>query len=631
MSDFSKVNNIGQFVSVDGRPLSTARGIGQEITRLLKSYIRAAASRNENEQKIIDPFLCLHIECPQGAYDVNIEPGKDDVLFEERDIVLSLIEDHFREHYGPLPDARNKSPTKSKTRSAACEDGNHGFRLLMARRRPEVPTAQATESTIPVGNIRSGSPTQGSPQSQEHPESFNGNGSLESSRNTPHVDNGRGSRFVNPWSISRINASFQTPRRKQDITPASSLNPQTSSPTEYPSQRSRPPMGHMSSPESPDFPSPPATRLNSSSPVSRRSHAHATQSPSDASPYMNSTRKAARQRDRERYGNGALDTWFQRTRQISLEQPPSEPTPDRDAHAPTLSELARQRFGSESQNPVQGRPVDVDNQEGGNGPGAGESAVSPPGTRDSESIQAVDSSGSMNSGRGYPVLEKWAARVREGFQPETHLQVERALDFERRKKEATQQYRTRLNAPDMQGSSQEKSVVSNSPHHNRYLAAKAALTTEPAPVHDQPSITPQPQDPRFYLMRHQADTPSHEASKDPSKLRRLPTNRLPLERIPDGYDLHDTCLPLPTDFATISKDLDVSFLYDPYPQRGKYSSPFAASDVESLVPVWNERLGTLINKQYQSQENSLHPQWKIDLSPIIAKHLTQTNELKPRV
>ena len=275
--------------------------------------------------------------------------------------------------------------------------------------------------------------------------------------------------------------------------------------------------------------------------------------------------------------------------------------------------------------------MDVDNQEGGNGPGAGESAVSPPGTRDSESIQAVDSSGSMNSGRGYPVLEKWAARVREGFQPETHLQVERALDFERRKKEATQQYRTRLNAPDMQGSSQEKSVVSNSPHHNRYLAAKAALTTEPAPVHDQPSITPQPQDPRFYLMRHQADTPSHEASKDPSKLRRLPTNRLPLERIPDGYDLHDTCLPLPTDFATISKDLDVSFLYDPYPQRGKYSSPFAASDVESLVPVWNERLGTLINKQYQSQENSLHPQWKIDLSPIIAKHLTQTNELKPRV
>lgn len=36
-ADFSKVNNAGQFFSVDGRPLSASRGIGQEISKLYKT------------------------------------------------------------------------------------------------------------------------------------------------------------------------------------------------------------------------------------------------------------------------------------------------------------------------------------------------------------------------------------------------------------------------------------------------------------------------------------------------------------------------------------------------------------------------------------------------------------------
>ena len=49
---------------------------------------------------ILSPsFLALLIFCPLGTYDVNVEPGKDDVLFDSQFLILSAIEDLFKEVY----------------------------------------------------------------------------------------------------------------------------------------------------------------------------------------------------------------------------------------------------------------------------------------------------------------------------------------------------------------------------------------------------------------------------------------------------------------------------------------------------------------------------------------------------
>ena len=114
ITDFTKINNKGQFLSVDGRPLSTSRGVGRDIVKLFKSHIRAAASKVQASKSVSDPFLCLQLKCPLGSYDVNIEPGKDDVLFEDRELVFSLIQTVLADHYGALPDAQMKSPASRR-------------------------------------------------------------------------------------------------------------------------------------------------------------------------------------------------------------------------------------------------------------------------------------------------------------------------------------------------------------------------------------------------------------------------------------------------------------------------------------------------------------------------------------
>ncbi|KAJ5999849.1 Ribosomal protein S5 domain 2-type fold subgroup [Penicillium waksmanii] len=152
--DFSKINHIGQFVSLDGRPLSSSRGISHDIVKLFKSYLRSAASKDGFSKTIVDPFLCLQIECPQGAYDVNIEPGKDDVLFEDREIMLSLAENLLRDFYGQLPVDTKKSPTKDKSTSSNTAGTTTGFNVLMARKHTEGPPANqpANVRELPVSH-----------------------------------------------------------------------------------------------------------------------------------------------------------------------------------------------------------------------------------------------------------------------------------------------------------------------------------------------------------------------------------------------------------------------------------------------------------------------------------------------
>ncbi|ELR05007.1 hypothetical protein VC83_05106 [Pseudogymnoascus destructans] len=122
-SDFSKLKG-GHYASVDSRPVSCTRGTLKKVMSSYKQHIRAFAS-NAGKEVPKDPFIYLRITCPIGSYDPNIEPAKDDVLFEDEDAILSAAERLFKSLYSsntlptPVDDAFSGLPAPQ---SAASHD-----------------------------------------------------------------------------------------------------------------------------------------------------------------------------------------------------------------------------------------------------------------------------------------------------------------------------------------------------------------------------------------------------------------------------------------------------------------------------------------------------------------------------
>ena len=128
-TDLSSINNIGQYLSVDSRPVSCSQGVFKQIVSLLKSILKSA-SNNPSGEKVVDPFLFLNLICPQGSYDANIEPAKDNVLFTDAHLVLELVEACFRDVYGQDKTVESAAPLEKKATTKS--DGN--FDLLLARK-----------------------------------------------------------------------------------------------------------------------------------------------------------------------------------------------------------------------------------------------------------------------------------------------------------------------------------------------------------------------------------------------------------------------------------------------------------------------------------------------------------------
>ncbi|KAJ5708559.1 hypothetical protein N7488_008360 [Penicillium malachiteum] len=612
-SDLTKVSNSGQFLSVDGRPLSAVTGIGQDIGKLFKSYIRTVALRNEVTKSITDPFLCLQLSCPQGSYDVNIEPSKDDVLFEDRGIVFSLIEALLEEHYGQLGNSRKVSIKKKNPKTAQAADE---FNLLLSRARPsdsleELGNTEERPSE-PIANI----PTiQATPCSQSSlAASTPGLSRHDNNNDVLHVTAAQVSSSINPWSVSRRNSTWRTPRR-ESTSHTANLGATTScgsSPSDMAGlSRSN---GNQQSPGSPEFPSPPISRITSTSPINRRRQISSSQISIKETGSLRSAHEAARQRDKERYGNGALDTWFTRTTQASMMQDSASLAQNQPDAVPTLSQLAEQRFGKGSQNAPEFTAAD-------NATRSGQSSLddqTQPSQLDEHTTSEIGYEGSMDSGRGFPVLERWAASLREGFNSEAQSELERALDFEKRKKEAIQRYRNRTVTHSVPFSSQASTAVSHSPHHNRFLKAKAALFSErPFAVEAIPKNALSPQDPRAYLIRCSS---GDEASTDSTKSRRAHKRRLPFECIPEGHDIHDLSLTISSESLNTIECFKSANLYDSYTHDGSNDCAFASSNVESLAPFWNERLSTMIKQMYKEKDGSQAHKLMIDTSSSIANH-----------
>ncbi|KAF2831313.1 hypothetical protein CC86DRAFT_443052 [Ophiobolus disseminans] len=92
----SKIANQGAFISIDSRPVSSSRGTIKKIVTAFKERLRKS---NLSLASVKDPFFCMNIICPSDSYDPNIEPAKDDVMFDDVDIVLSAVDKLLKAYY----------------------------------------------------------------------------------------------------------------------------------------------------------------------------------------------------------------------------------------------------------------------------------------------------------------------------------------------------------------------------------------------------------------------------------------------------------------------------------------------------------------------------------------------------
>lgn len=130
--DIAAISNVGQFVSIDSRPVSCSRGTLKQIVSLYKSYVRSASSVCSGE-KLADPFLYMNIVCPVGSYDANVEPAKDDVLFTDTALIIQIVGRFFESVYGEL-----QIPAMGDIGSKTSKPKSQGFELLLARKQKPI-------------------------------------------------------------------------------------------------------------------------------------------------------------------------------------------------------------------------------------------------------------------------------------------------------------------------------------------------------------------------------------------------------------------------------------------------------------------------------------------------------------
>lgn len=89
-ADASKIVNRGAFISIDSRPVSNRGGLIKQVIRLFQDRLRKS---NPSFMNIKDPFCCMNILCPPDSYDPNIEPAKDDMMFDNSEVVLEAVKE----------------------------------------------------------------------------------------------------------------------------------------------------------------------------------------------------------------------------------------------------------------------------------------------------------------------------------------------------------------------------------------------------------------------------------------------------------------------------------------------------------------------------------------------------------
>ncbi|KAF3200337.1 hypothetical protein TWF106_003391 [Orbilia oligospora] len=119
-ADTNSISKRGVCVAYKNRPLSIIRsqGLAHSIYSLYKKQTKLAFAARSVDVPT-EPLLFLNILSSVGKVDVNIEPAKDDVLFESNERVIGCIKECFERVYGTEEELRRKERTNDDFSSEA--------------------------------------------------------------------------------------------------------------------------------------------------------------------------------------------------------------------------------------------------------------------------------------------------------------------------------------------------------------------------------------------------------------------------------------------------------------------------------------------------------------------------------
>ncbi|KAB2106802.1 hypothetical protein AG0111_0g5060 [Alternaria gaisen] len=216
-----KIAHLGAFISIDARPVSSSRGTMKQIVAAYKDRLRKS---NPSLAGIKDPFFCLNIVCPPDSYDPNIEPAKDDVTFDNSNMVIGVVDKLLKAYYPEVSqEGRDAEPPTSAQQQYEIQ--------------PRQRTTSSTESPIIAHEHTSTSAIEGPPATttQAQPRWRSSMYGIDEDDlqflqedHTPVVEEEEGIRAAeisNPWTIARMNAIVkpkQSSSHEQLLSPAKS-------------------------------------------------------------------------------------------------------------------------------------------------------------------------------------------------------------------------------------------------------------------------------------------------------------------------------------------------------------------------------------------------------------------------
>ena len=165
-AEVGKVGNVGAFVAVDARPVSAARGTAKQLVKLCRDAFRKGRRDADGVKEL---FVFLHIRCPPASYDANVEPAKDDVLFDSPEVIVEGVKSLLAIAYGDQDvegsPARQVADTSEERRSSRPQQGDvptpsewsAPATTLGLEHRPRSPAPEpleAVEGVSDVTNVR---------------------------------------------------------------------------------------------------------------------------------------------------------------------------------------------------------------------------------------------------------------------------------------------------------------------------------------------------------------------------------------------------------------------------------------------------------------------------------------------
>lgn len=617
-ADVSKIG-YGQFISIDSRPVAHDKGTMRKIVSAFKHYVKGSLSASSETLK--SPFLRVNIKCPASSYDPNIEPAKDDVLFQDEALVLESIENLFKALYGD-----RKATSPEPTVEGDAEDAQNSFSLLLARKPPingpivsEVATIKegdfvphnpievarevtpapsdimllTPEEHVGVDDDRSGNTRSkdarrkwGFDMSKDYAKEEEG-ASMRKQRIggwgpsvSSAVASTKSNDGLNPWLIAKMN----TPVREN----SNELSVQR--PGEAPM------FGEIYLP----------TPKHSSSPTTQLLERGALlQEP-------RRSRKTFRNEDIQAISMPASRGRVQQHLTVNIAERSDQSVSETDdgllVGDDSETYTRRTGFISARHAPEPDDPLPIVAPKPRKSRGANTTFVPP-----SKKVETSTSSGDFQqttiTGDYAPeTISRPTASVQE---PDEELAW--AMDYENRKDNVIRRRRLELRAQ-RSAAALETEVLDtpstqSSPHKNRYNAAIATLESgaldtikeniTPGPAQKRFKTSLPESDPRAYLMRRQKSMAAQASKPGGSgKLTRAKSTRLPFETISDEAQLHNLLIRFPAGMPHIRRLATALAEEDPYINRGTTHSPglvmtplettLVASKVEDVVKKWME-------------------------------------------